>query len=184
MLKNEGRIYDALPAHLSEGWSGFNAVRVPNACCMDTRVPATAVVPNFYGYFVPVEESRRGMAILLLEDCGKPIIAIDIMVLSTRAICSTFLYRLKHEEFMQNSFYDRNVLMQPGPLTLPPHRRSLDTPSFRLIDFGRGRSLEILLSEHEANGASEKARKRILREWEESFRSGTTNGALCAVLGP
>ena len=32
----------------------------------------------------------------------------------------------------------RNVLVQPGPLTDPPERRSLDTPSFRIVDFGRG----------------------------------------------
>ena len=29
-------------------------------------------------------------------------------------------------------------MCQPGPLTLPPERRSYDTPSFRIIDFGRG----------------------------------------------
>ena len=39
---------------------------------------------------------------------------------------------------MQGSPYARNVLVQPGPLTHPPERRSLDTPSFRVIDFGRG----------------------------------------------
>jgi hypothetical protein len=39
----------------------------------------------------------------------------------------------------QGSFYTRNVLRQPGPLHVPPEKRSDDTPSFRIIDFGRAR---------------------------------------------
>lgn len=38
---------------------------------------------------------------------------------------------------MQNSYFRRNVVVQPGPLTRPPKYRSLDSPSFRIIDFGR-----------------------------------------------
>jgi hypothetical protein len=34
--------------------------------------------------------------------------------------------------------YERNVLVQPGPLTVPRANRSLDEPSYRIIDFGRG----------------------------------------------
>lgn len=30
------------------------------------------------------------------------------------------------------------MLVQPGPLTVAPELRSMDTPSYRLIDFGRG----------------------------------------------
>ena len=39
--------------------------------------------------------------------------------------------------FVQNSEFPRNVLMQPGPLNVPPAQRHRSTPSFRLIDFGR-----------------------------------------------
>jgi hypothetical protein len=39
--------------------------------------------------------------------------------------------------FLQGSVYPRNILVQPGPLTLPPSERSLESPSFRIIDFGR-----------------------------------------------
>jgi len=39
--------------------------------------------------------------------------------------------------FTQGSVYPRNILIQPGPLTLPPSKRSLASPSFRIIDFGR-----------------------------------------------
>jgi hypothetical protein len=41
--------------------------------------------------------------------------------------------------FLQGSVYPRNILMQPGPLTLPPSKRSLASPSFRIIDFGRAK---------------------------------------------
>ena len=44
---------------------------------------------------------------------------------------------LHHAGFLQGSIYPRNMLIQPGPLTLPPSERSLASPSFRIIDFGR-----------------------------------------------
>ncbi|KAK0204576.1 hypothetical protein DFS33DRAFT_1260110, partial [Desarmillaria ectypa] len=37
-----------------------------------------------------------------------------------------------------------NILVQPGPLSVHPIERSLSTPSFRIIDFGRVGSKEIL----------------------------------------
>ncbi len=40
---------------------------------------------------------------------------------------------------MQGSIYARNIVVQPGPLSAPPDERSDDTPSFRIIDFGRMR---------------------------------------------
>ena len=46
--------------------------------------------------------------------------------------------RLHKARFTQGSPYDRNLLVQPGPLTNPPAERSLDNPSYRIIDFGRG----------------------------------------------
>jgi len=39
--------------------------------------------------------------------------------------------------FLQGSVYARNIVIQPGPLTVPPSKRSLASPSFRIIDFGR-----------------------------------------------
>lgn len=47
------------------------------------------------------------------------------------------MVRLHYAGFVQNSFFVRNILVQPGPLTAPPEKRSKKTPSFRLIDFGR-----------------------------------------------
>lgn len=48
------------------------------------------------------------------------------------------LHRLHAANFTQGSFYERNILMQPGPLTLPRTERSFNDPSYRIIDFGRG----------------------------------------------
>jgi hypothetical protein len=52
--------------------------------------------------------------------------------------------RLHEANFIQGSFYERNILVQPGPLTLPRSDRSLDKPSYRIIDFGRGENLGII----------------------------------------
>ena len=49
------------------------------------------------------------------------------------------MLRLHHMDIVQGSFYVRNIMIQPGPLSVPQDRRSFDTPSFRVIDFGRGR---------------------------------------------
>ena len=47
------------------------------------------------------------------------------------------LKRLHEAGLFHQSVYGRNILVQPGPLDFPPEKRSADTPSFRLIDFGR-----------------------------------------------
>jgi hypothetical protein len=75
-------MYNLFPGHLQEEWCGFNAVG-------DGLVPVGAVVPKFYGYYVPEkdenDEGDRGLKnvttrpryespILLLEECGKPVI--------------------------------------------------------------------------------------------------------------
>lgn len=48
---------------------------------------------------------------------------------------------LHNADIIQKSPYARNILVQPGPLTRPPMQRSIHTPSFRLIDFGRAERL-------------------------------------------
>ena len=48
------------------------------------------------------------------------------------------ILRLHHLDIVQGSFYVRNIMIQPGPLSLPPEERSFERPSFRIIDFGRG----------------------------------------------
>jgi hypothetical protein len=53
------------------------------------------------------------------------------------------LERLHKAKFVQGSTYERNILVQPGPLSVPRANRSLDEPSYRIIDFGRGKSLSV-----------------------------------------
>jgi hypothetical protein len=51
LLLNEGKIYGAFPKHLQEDWCGMNLVAP-----ITHPVPVHAVVPKFYGYYVPVRE--------------------------------------------------------------------------------------------------------------------------------
>jgi hypothetical protein len=60
--------------------------------------------------------------------------------------------------------YHRNVLVQPGPLTVPRANRSLDEPSYRIIDFGRGISFGV-------NTSSLKDLKREIEMEERHARS-------------
>ena len=53
------------------------------------------------------------------------------------------LKRLHKANFIQGSIYERNVLVQPGPLDLPSANRSFSKPSYRIIDFGRGLGLGV-----------------------------------------
>ncbi|KAJ7811684.1 hypothetical protein B0H14DRAFT_2378187, partial [Mycena olivaceomarginata] len=152
LLRNEGKIYGAFPKHLQEDWCGLNLVAP-----ITHPVPAHAVVPRYY---VPVmedvERARQGAdalrlfrtspsfkawhqrsPILLLEECGEPILPHKFTA-DERSECFSLALRLHYAEFTQNSFYVRNILRQPGPLTVAPSARSDKTPSFRIIDHGRG----------------------------------------------
>ena len=102
-------------------------------------------------------------AILLIEDCGNPIqpeLFSDaqryVISLSSsfsryapifnavsplsRWECYHLLDRLHDAGFItrQPAMTTDKLLVQPGPLTVPREERSLETPSFRLVDFGRG----------------------------------------------
>ncbi|KAK0190009.1 hypothetical protein F5146DRAFT_932026 [Armillaria mellea] len=151
LLENEGRIYDAFPGHLQESYCGYNLVDP-----MVHPVPVGACVPKFFGYYVPVQEGKEAARrrktlqrikercrwgvrspILLLEECGAPIEPEQLSE-DERSECFSLVLRLHHADFVQNSLYTRNILRQPGPLTVRPSERSLKTPSFRIIDFGRG----------------------------------------------
>ncbi|KAI0695990.1 hypothetical protein BC835DRAFT_1344032 [Cytidiella melzeri] len=133
MLKNEGEIYNKLPKHMSENWCGYNLVApIPHP------VPVGPIVPKFYGYYVPFEDSEEDgdpSPVLLLEECGEPIKPHRLTV-DQKTECYSLMYRLHRENVVQNSFFVRNILRQPGPLHVAPEERSDDTPSFRIIDFG------------------------------------------------
>lgn len=80
---------------------------------------------------------------------------------------------LHNAGFLQGSIYPRNILVQPGPLTLPPSKRSLASPSFRIIDFGRAEyKLDFI---RDAVGAAEWERyKKWLEDYDDFI---TTVGA-------
>ncbi|RPD61823.1 hypothetical protein L226DRAFT_506637 [Lentinus tigrinus ALCF2SS1-7] len=160
LLNNEARVYDSLPKHTQEDWCGYNVVpqcRFP--------VPVSAVAPKFYGYYLPVDEKGNvklnehrncreenpctvnwPSPILLMEECGNPVEPSKFTA-DQRTECFSLILRLHHMDIVQGSFYVRNIMCQPGPLSVPPEKRSYDTPSFRIIDFGRGKSWEWELKE-------------------------------------
>ncbi|KAF8497458.1 hypothetical protein F5888DRAFT_1698127 [Russula emetica] len=147
MLLNEAKIYNAFPHDLQGG-----------------DVP---VVPKFYGCYRPyIEVSDRGnngngsgnldkedwtretmpkcmiVPILLTEACGRAVRTRSLSDLGRESI-GTLLERLHEARFVQGSMFRRNVLVQPGPLSVPRANRSLNEPSYRIIDFGRGTSLGV-----------------------------------------
>ncbi|CAK5272319.1 unnamed protein product [Mycena citricolor] len=80
MLEHEARLYPRFPDHLSEDWSGFIGVDSMAGEVWDYGpiLPPCAVVPKFYGYYIPVpsedaDNTQVGRPFLLLEDCGKRI---------------------------------------------------------------------------------------------------------------
>ena len=70
------------------------------------------------------------------------------------------LLRLHHNDIIQGSFYVRNVMAQPGPLARAPAERSMATPSFRIIDFGRGRVWDWDYEEHGGESDADARRQR------------------------
>jgi hypothetical protein len=133
-LAQEAENYQSFPSHLFEHWSGYNVVPP-----LHDPVPVGAVVPQFFGHYVPEEDSDDEYLspILLIENCGIP---VDPKSLNKddRQECASLLYRFHAAGWKHNSFAERNIVMQLGPLSVwPPFRGLNNTLSFRLIDFGR-----------------------------------------------
>ncbi|KAJ7599210.1 hypothetical protein C8J56DRAFT_770416, partial [Mycena floridula] len=137
MLDVEAQTYNTIPKHLMEDWTGFHYLE-EGEYDSDGIVPASAVVPKFYGYYEPEDPIYQSKRILLLEECGNDLDHHQKRLeAEDRHIIFSYAVRLHRAGVTQGSFYERNVLIQPGPLSQPPSLRSLDTPSFRIIDFGR-----------------------------------------------
>jgi len=170
MLRYEAKIYEAFPRELQEGTSD-----------------QPPVVPKFYGYYMPsregfdsqsyddkfTEEDRKAVweviegisPLLLLEACGKPIQATGLSCTDRETIFG-LLDRLHAANFVQGSFYERNILVQPGPLGAPRPERSYQKPSYRFVDFGRGEcpsvgGLKITELESDVKSERQGARRRI-----------------------
>ncbi|KAI0362936.1 hypothetical protein BV20DRAFT_984122, partial [Pilatotrama ljubarskyi] len=129
----------------------------PEGDVADEQMLLPAVVPKFFGYYSPLQEDGTihplvhgryciddsvcrvdwPTSVLLLEECGTPVDRYSIPK-GSRKDCYKLFRRLHAEGFVQRSAYARNMLVQPGPLSVTREDRSLATPSFRIIDFGRG----------------------------------------------
>jgi hypothetical protein len=74
MLSLEGKSYANFPKYLSEHWSGYHYF--PNKEFDGNGiVPIPPVLPKFYGYYIPEGgDLRKACAILLLEECGEPVV--------------------------------------------------------------------------------------------------------------
>ena len=154
-LKWEAKIYQKFPEHFFQNWSGYNLV--PQLC---NPVPVNAIVPQFYGYYVPEWDETDTVAdddytdhdaypygksyqspILLLEHCGTQ---LDPTALSEdeREECASLVLRFNHAGWLHESVAERNMLMQKVPASATT-AQCMSTPrrelSFRLIDFGWSR---------------------------------------------
>ncbi|OSD00997.1 hypothetical protein PYCCODRAFT_1459906 [Trametes coccinea BRFM310] len=182
LLHNEARTYATFPKHMQEEYCGYNVVPPCHY-----PVPVGPIVPKFYGFYLPVgddgeivdDQARVGRKhrmcyedracqvpwvspILLLEECGNPVKPRKFTV-DQRTECFSQVLRLHDLGIQQGSFYVRNILIQPGPLSAPPTQRTFDRPSFRIIDFGRARVLRDMLERacaEEAREAEERKRER------------------------
>lgn len=72
--------------------------------------------------------------------------------------------RLHHCFIVHNSPFERNILVQPGPLSCPPSLRSRVKASFRLIDFGRSRDYSSRLRQLKKGNSTETERQEMERE--------------------
>ncbi|KAF8881986.1 hypothetical protein BD779DRAFT_1544303 [Infundibulicybe gibba] len=136
-LAREAKNYQKFPDHFFEHWSGYNVVPP-----LHDPVPVAPLVPQFYGYYTPTEKSKAEYLspILLLEDCGTPVVTKQLDM-DDRQECGSLILRFHDAGWIHGSVADRNVLAQPGPLSTFPIFRNLpghpERRSFRLIDFGR-----------------------------------------------
>ncbi|KAI0649764.1 hypothetical protein C8Q79DRAFT_901707 [Trametes meyenii] len=151
LLRNEGKAYSTMPSALSEP---------PESLASSSALPADVwapVVPRFYGLYIPVDAEGKKLCgchqdcdgyihadcpvdwatpILLMEDCGVPV-DLGRMRKAERKQCWSLVDRLHEAGVAHGSAYPRNMLAQPGPLSLPRSERSMATPSFRIASFGR-----------------------------------------------
>ncbi|PBK94050.1 hypothetical protein ARMGADRAFT_965768 [Armillaria gallica] len=137
-LKREARNYQQFPEHFFQHWGGYNVIPP-----LHDPTPSLAIVPQFYGYYIPEEGEAKDeeylSPILLLEDCGVPV-DIDKLDLDDRHECASLLFRMHCEGWLHNSVYPRNILVQHGDMSDWPICRKQEDRRFRLIDFGRSQS--------------------------------------------
>jgi hypothetical protein len=141
MLFNEGKIYDAFPPHLMEDWTGFNLLPADLRHHIDGFiVPCTAVVPKFYGYYEPVGPTptvdttcKKRSAILLIEECGIPIVPrkLDGTMRFVAIFCHLY-HLLPHPQFSRTGtnaiVCHFDFIMRSSSKTLSTHAMSSCNP--------------------------------------------------------
>ncbi|KAF8525114.1 hypothetical protein BU17DRAFT_41999, partial [Hysterangium stoloniferum] len=147
-LENEAKMYHSFPEHFLHEYTGYQLIK---PCHIPRRL--SQLVPHFYGYYKPVDEKIQGgkelrAPIILMEDCGSQ---IDPKLLTQyqKAEIYAMFQRFHNSRMMHYSINLRNILAQPGPIfpsqyfaSSPRYARSMSTPSFRIIDFGRTRQVD------------------------------------------
>ncbi|TFK88184.1 hypothetical protein K466DRAFT_489487 [Polyporus arcularius HHB13444] len=168
MLQNEAMLYSMFPRELMDTASpGGHPPVVPKF--YGFYVPGPPAVPKFYGYYLPVPghpDIHRAMLlhnrrcanseedacdiwsptpILLVEECGRALGEAECArtSLEHQRQCASMLKRFHRAGCFHQTIYGRNILVQPGPLDLPPEKRSATTPSFRMIDLGRTVAVDV-----------------------------------------
>ncbi|KAI0719744.1 hypothetical protein C8T65DRAFT_634977 [Cerioporus squamosus] len=101
-----------------------------NDSMMPKSIIIPPVVPKFYG-------TNWARPILLTEDCGEPV-DVDMMSVQDKELCALPMKFLHDVAFVHQGIAPSKFLVQPGPLTVPPERRSWAFPSYRVVGFGVG----------------------------------------------
>ena len=128
--------HQSFPRHLFQHYNGYNIVPP-----LQNPVPVGAVLPQFYGYYIPEDkasmfedEGRYSSPVLLIENCGDDIWPRSLDR-DDRQECASLLFRFHHAGWQHRSVAQRNKAVQYGPLTSAPNDRDR-VRSFRLIGFG------------------------------------------------
>ena len=72
---------------------------------------------------------------------------VSLTLAVSREQVLSLVERLHEAGVVHLSTYERNMLVQPGPLSAPRAERSLSSPSFRIIDYGRAKRREMIRPE-------------------------------------
>lgn len=202
LLNNEGDIYNTFPGFFTEEYCGWHVltpfVKTPTPSCQVVPKFFGFYVPDKKSKQLERDADgkllwpwQRRSPILLMEDCGTPI-DLEEMSVDQRCVilhvptvslfltfpsfcsaeCYSLIIRLHFQDFHHNSFRTHSILVQPGPLILPPHLRSMDRPSFRCINFSRTQTEKKWTAKEIPVGtsASKEEKERVSRAFDRSIQ--------------
>ena len=144
---------------LQQDWKGYVAcwgtyghlARCVKKRLQPTVAPLKAVVPKFFGSYEAAEATGDPSSLFLIEDCGRSVNNFfkdhkteeyPHIVREIWAQVPAMYASLHRTGLLQGSVKSTNLAIQPGPLSSPMKERSYNSPSFRILDFGRTRIRE------------------------------------------